>query len=207
VFTAPERDSKGIYLQIWEDPVNSEHNTIVGYAHPTFKVAENDYVHVTGTVKGEFKGKNALGGEVSAVTVLADTVKVVGALAAAPPAISTLGPQTQTKASITVAITKVEFAAPETRVFVKVTNASSANVTVYDTSMKAVQRGKQYDASFSTNGYTELSSDIVPGASTAGVVVFPKMNPHAGLRLIIEANSANTDIGNFGSLTYTFNWV
>lgn len=205
VFTTPERDEKGVYLQIWEDPANSESNTIVGYADPAFKVAQDDYVHVKGTVKGEFKGKNALGAEVSAVTVLADTLKVVDAVAAAPPALGTLGPRRQTQAGITVAIPKVEFAASETRVFVKVTNSSGSDATVYDTSMRAVQGGKQHDAGFSTNDYPELSSDLVSGASTSGVVVFPKMNPHGGLKLIIEVSS-DTNVGDYGTLTYTFTW-
>jgi hypothetical protein len=206
VLTTPERDKKGVYLQVWEDPVNSENNTIVGYADPTFKVAENDYVHVTGTAKGEYKAKNALGGEVRAVTVLADSLKVVDALAAGPPALATLGPRRQTQAGITVAIPKVEFAASETRVFVKVTNASGSDATVYDTSMRAVQAGRQYDAGFSTNDYPELSSDLVSGASTAGVVVFPKMKPHGGLKLIVEVSSDNSDVGDYGTLTYTFTW-
>ena len=206
VFTTPERDKKGVYLQVWQDPANSENNTIVGYPDSAFKVAQDDYVHVTGTVKGEFKGKNALGVEVTAVTVLADTLKVVDAVAAAPPALATLGPRRQTQAGITVAIPKVAFAASETRVFVKVTNASGADATVYDTSMRAVQAGKQYDAGFSTNDYPELASDLVSGAATSGVVVFPKMNPHGGLKLIVEVSSDNTDVGDFGTLTYTFLW-
>jgi hypothetical protein len=179
VFTTPERDEKGVYVQVWEDPASSENNTIVAYADPHFQLAEDDYVHVVGTVKGEFKGKNALGVEVSAVTVLADTFKVVDAVQAGPPAVSTLGPRRQTQAGITVAIPKVEFATTETRVFMKVTNASGADASVYDSSMRAVQSGTQHDPDFSTD-YPQVSSDLLSGAATSGVVVFPKMNLTAG---------------------------
>jgi hypothetical protein len=205
VFTAPERDKKGVYFQVWADPKNSENNTIVAYAEPRFRVAENDYVHVVGTVTGEFKDKNAFGGEVRGPVVLAETVKVVDATAAAPPALATLGPRTDTQAGVTVLVKKVEFAARETRVYMTVKNASGYGVSVYTSSMKAVQAGNQYDQEFSGD-YPDLASDIVSGASTSGVAVFPKMSPHRGLKLFIEGNSENTSAANYGSLKFTLTW-
>jgi hypothetical protein len=206
VFTAPERDNDGTYLQVWEDAQNSENNVIVGYRDPNFPVQEGDYVRVVGTVKGKFTGKNAFGAKLTVPTVIADTLKVVDAIDAAPPAIATLGKATGTQAGITITVRKVEFAANETRVFVRVRNGSNANVSIYDSSAKAVQSGRQYDATFSTADYAQLSDDLVPGASTSGVIVFPKMKPSGPLKLILDANSANSDIGNYGTLTYTFTW-
>jgi hypothetical protein len=182
VFTAPERDKKGTYLQVWADPKNSEQNTIVGYADPNFKVVENDYVHVVGTVKGKYTGTNAFGTDVTVPTVLASSLKVVDATAAAPPTLATLGPRTSTQAGIHVSVTKVEFAASETRVFMTVRNKSNSSVSVYANSMKAVQQGRQYDPSFSSD-YPELSDSVVSGASSSGVVVFPKMSTTGGLAL------------------------
>lgn len=207
VFTSPERDAKGVYLQVWEDAQNDENNTIVGYNHPDFQVQDGDYVHVVGTVKGKLSGKNAFGGEVTAPTVLADTLEVVSATAAASPAISTYGKATYTQAGITITVNKVEFAADETRVFMRVRNASNYGVNVYDSSMKAVQNGRQYDATYSSAGYPEISSDLIAGASTSGVVVFPKMNPSGTLKLVVEANSEDSNVGDYGTLTYTFTWT
>jgi hypothetical protein len=48
----PKRDEKGTYIQVWADPQNSEWNTIVAFANPSFQVNDQDDVHVTGTVKG-----------------------------------------------------------------------------------------------------------------------------------------------------------
>ena len=44
-----------------EDANNDENNTLVAYADPSFQIAEGEYVHVSGTVKGNYSGKNALG--------------------------------------------------------------------------------------------------------------------------------------------------
>jgi hypothetical protein len=205
VFSAPERDAKGTYLQVWEDAKNSENNVIVGYDDPNFEVKEGDYVRVVGTVKGKFTGKNAFGAELTVPTVIADTLKVVDATAAAPPAVATLGRATSTQAGITITVSKVEFAADETRVFVHVKNGSNASVSIYDSSAKAVQNGRQFDATFSTD-YPQLSDDLVAGASTSGVIVLPKMKPSGPLKLIVEANSDNSDVGKYGTLTYTFTW-
>lgn len=206
VFTTPERDADGTYLQVWADPENSEWNTIVGIHDPNFQVSDGDYVHVVGTVKGKFTGQNAFGADVTTPTVIADTVEVVDALAAAPPALATLGRGTFTQAGIAVTVRKVEFAASETRVLLTVKNNSGDSVTVFSSSMKAVQGGRQFDSTFSTADYPELSSDLLAGAKTSGVVVFPKMNPNAGLKLVVEISSNNFDVGDYGKLTYTFTW-
>src|SRR5262249_48623377 len=102
-------------------------------------------------------------------------------------------------------VKKVEFAAPETRVYMTIKNASGYDVSIFTSSMRAVQAGRQYEQEFSTD-YPDLASDIVSGASTSGVAVFPKMNPHRGLRLFIEGNSENTNAGNYGSLKFTLTW-
>ena len=206
VFTAPERDAKGVYLQVWEDARNSENNTIVAYADPSFQVQEEDYVHVVGTVKGKFSGKNAFGAQLTVPTVLAQTLKVVPATAAASPALSTLGRATSTQAGITISVSKVEFADDETRVFLRVHNGSNYGVSVYDSSMKAVQSGRQYDSTYSNSGYPEISSDLLAGAATSGVVVFPKMNPNGNLKLVVEANSEDSNVGRYGTLSYIFTW-
>jgi hypothetical protein len=205
VLVTPERDEKGVYIQVWADPQNSEQNTIVAYGDPSFKVKQDDFVHVTGAVKGVFKGKNAFGAEVTAPTVIAKTLKVVDAVAAAPPAIATLPRQSDRQALVTVVVQKVEFAESETRVFLAVRNRSSYDVSVYSSSMKAVQNGRQVEQTFSVD-YPDVPSDIVAGASGSGVVVFPKLNPHGGLTLIVEGNSDNTNVGQFGSLKWTFTW-
>lgn len=205
VFSAPERDAKGVYLQVWEDVQNSNNNTIVAYADPSFQVSDGDYVRVTGTVKGTFKGKNAFGAELSAPTVIADKIKIVSATAAAPPALNTYGKATFAQSGITVTIRKVEFAASETRAFVSVRNNSGYNATVYSSSLKAVQAGMQIESTYSVD-YPELASDLLSGASTSGVVVFPKMNPNGNLKIVVEVNSENSDVGQYGTLTYTFTW-
>jgi hypothetical protein len=103
-------------------------------------------------------------------------------------------------------VQKVEFAEDETRVFLAVKNGSSAQFNFYGSSGKAVQGGRQYESTYSGTDYPELSSDLVPGVFTSGVVVFPKMRPNAGLDLYFEGSSENYAVGDYGTLSWRFRW-
>jgi hypothetical protein len=204
VFTAPERDEGAVYFQMYADPKNSEWNTIVAYPDSSLRVRQDDFVRVKGEVTGGYTGENAFGGEVTAPTITADTVSVVDATAAASPATTTLGRATSTQHGITLLVRKVELADDETRVFLKIRNASSSKFSFYGSSGKAVQRGRQFESEYNSD-YPELSTDLLPGASTSGVIVFPPLDPK-GLTLHLEGSSDNYEIGDYGSLTWRFTW-
>jgi hypothetical protein len=201
-----ERDTEGTYLQVWADPKNSEWNTLVGIGDPSLDVNEDDYVRVVGTVKGAYEGENAFGAKLTLPAVTADSVTTVDALAAASPAKSTLGRATWSNSGLTVTIRKVEFASDETRVFVTISNHSGSSFSFYDSSLKAISGGRQVDAGFSTEDYPELASDIESGATSSGVVVFPKLNPANPLKVVGEGYSESMNIGDYGSVKVTFTW-
>jgi hypothetical protein len=206
VFVAPERDEGAIYFQMWADPKNSEWNTVVSYADGSLPIREDSYVHVTGTVQGKFEGQNAFGGDVSAPVIVADTAKVVDATAAASPSRAVLGRAQYAQAGITITVRKVELAADETRFFVSVNNRSSYEFNIYDYSAKVVQGGRQYEHEYSSADYPELSSDLLPGAFTTGVIVFPPLRPNGGIKLYLEGSSENSNVGDYGTLKWTFSW-
>ncbi|MCL5289784.1 MAG: hypothetical protein M1489_01900, partial [Firmicutes bacterium] len=73
VFTAPQKDKDGIYFQMWVDPKDNEYNTVVAVKDSSLDIKSGDYVNVTGIVTGKFSGKNAMGGEIAAPMILADS--------------------------------------------------------------------------------------------------------------------------------------
>lgn len=90
VFITPEKDDDGVYLQVYADPQNSEHNTIVAFEDPDFEVNDGDYVKIDGIVKDEFKGENMLGGSVIAPLITAKSIEVISYVDAVAPTIETL---------------------------------------------------------------------------------------------------------------------
>jgi hypothetical protein len=201
----PERDEDGVYFQMYADPQGDEFNTVVASRDTSLKVKDGDYVHVTGEVTEAFEGKNAFGADLTLPTVIADSVEVVDATAAAPPATETLSEAKFSESGLTVTVDKVEFADPETRVFVTIENNTGADFSFYSSSTKALQGTNQFESEYSSD-YPEVPSEIVAGAVVSGVIVYPAMDPSAGLKLLMEGSSENSDLGEYGSLDWTFTW-
>jgi hypothetical protein len=189
VFIDPQRDTKGTYFQMWADPKNSEWNTVVGIGDPNSPVSNNDYVRVVGTVKGKYEGKNAFGGDVSAVAVKASSAKVVDATAAATPPIRVAQVNArQMQNGVTFVLQRVEYATDETRVFVTVENAGKATAHFYGFDSKAVQGTTEYSAKSFTD-YPEVQSDILSGVRSSGVVAFPPMHPSKATKFVFTVSS------------------
>jgi len=137
--------------------------------------------------------------------VTADTLQVVEASEAATPAHTTYGAATYAQAGTRMTVTKIEAAADETRVYVSARNQSAADFSFYAFSTKLVANGRSIESSYSGD-YKEPSSDLPPDSRTSGVLVFEAIPQDAALRLILEGNSDNYDVGNYGTLKWTFTW-
>lgn len=207
VFLTPERDGDGVYFQMWADPQNSEWNTVVAYADPSFRLKDGDYARVTGTVKGEFEGENAFGASVTVPAIVADSVSIVDATQAASPAERTLGKATWSEPGVaSVTVERVEIASDETRVFLDVKNLGNHTFSLYSFEAKMIVDGTQYDSDTNFE-YPELSSEVLPGASTSGVMVFPPISTSASkYELHMQGSSENYDVGDYGTLKWRFGW-
>ncbi len=195
VFSDPERDDNGVYFQMFSDPENNEGNTVVAYLVPDFELESDDYVKLTGMVAGKFEGENAYGGSVTAPQIIATTLEKASYAEVVAPALKAveLKDATQTQYGYTVSITKVEFAENETRVYVTVKNDGSDIFNLYSFNTKIVQNGKQYeeDSNYDAD-YPEVQTDLLPGVTTEGIIVFPKLEQE-DFRIVLDASSENYD--------------
>ncbi|EDR47592.1 DUF5067 domain-containing protein [Dorea formicigenerans] len=97
---------------------------------------------------------------------------------------------------ISISVTKVEFAKDETRFYVTATNNSSDKMNIWSSSSKVLQNGQQYEQIYTYNSfeeYPELSSELLPGASSSGILCFDKLDP-AALQLYVEGASDNYEL-------------
>ena len=201
VFGEVQRESGAIGFQMFAIPEGSEGNTVV-YFPSDVAIADDDYVRVVGTVTGAFDGTNAFGGAIEAVQVLATKVEKADALAAAAPARREvkLG-MTQSEHGLSITVKTVQYAERETRVSIKVNNATADEASFYSFKAKAVQGAKQFDTSYAGD-YPEVQSSLLPGVASEGVIVFPAMDPAAPAKLVFEARTDNYRL-DFGQ--YVFN--
>jgi hypothetical protein len=170
VFGEVGRDSEGVYWQMFANPRKSEYSTAVGIRKTEFVPKVDDYVHVVGVVRGAFKGTNAFGGEITAISVLASVAEPSDALGAASPAKRTAAlNQSRTQHGLTLVLEKVEFADDETRVFLTVSNGSQQKASFYSFNSKSVQGSAQFEPE-SFNDYPEIQSELLPGVRSSGVL-------------------------------------
>lgn len=197
IFTTPEKDEDGIYLQAYADPKNSEHNILIGYTDKSLSLNEGDYIHVTGTVKDEFVGENMLGGEVKAPVILAQTVEISDYITVVSPTLKTVDiNKTIEQNGYVMTVNKVEFADEETRFYMTIENKSESMISFYDFNSKLTQGSTQYEVSTNYEAdYPKINSEILPGIKSEGIITFEKIDPSGeDITLIAEGSSDNYDL-------------
>ena len=190
VFAAPEYGDGVTSLQMWADFANSENNIIVYIVDDEVDVNVDDYVHVVGIVGDVVTGVNGFGAELTVPAVTALEYEVLSYKDAVVPTLQEyeIG-QSQTQYDYVITVEKIEFAESETRVYVRVENRGSAVFNLYSFSTIVTQNGRQYGALDNLEAdYPEIQSDVYPGVTTEGVIVFPPMEQQ-DFQIIFEAYS------------------
>ncbi len=197
VFLTPEKDSNGIYFQMYSDVKNDDINTLVGYEDPNFELNDGDYVVVKGIFKETQTAENAFGGQLTLPVVIADSVEIKSYMDVVAPAIHTIDVnETQDHSGYVLTVDKIEFTESESRVYVTIKNNTSEKIHFYTFNSKGIQGNKQleeqenYDAD-----YEEPQSEILPGIETSGIIAFEPFDYEAKqLKLIFEGSCQYYDL-------------
>ncbi len=191
VFTEPNFDDKGVSFQMWADPEKAERNTVVGFENPQLELHKDDYVKVTGKIEKKFKGKNGFGATVEAPQIKAENVEVLSYQDAVAPTTKEVSPSVKTleQYGYQVTVDKVELSDKETRVYVKVVNNGAASFDLYSVSALLIQNGTQYkeEGNYEAD-YPEVQTDLLPGLTTEGIFVFPKIEA-ADFKIVLDGMS------------------
>jgi hypothetical protein len=195
IFVDPEKDDKGTYIQAYADN-NQDRNIIIAIKDPNLDVKNEDIVHVSGTVNDEFKGKNALGGEVTAPSVVADKVEKSEYATAFAPALKTIDVNKNIdQHGYVLNISKIELAENETRVYVDITNNTKNTINFYDFNSKLILNNQQLEPSDNYDAnYQKIQSDILPGVKTQGIIAFPKVPQSGSLKVYMEGASQDYNL-------------
>ncbi len=190
VFTEPEKDGDDYALQAWNNPQNSENDFVVHYTgKDDLKV--DDYIVVDGKITGEFEGENFFGSSLTCPLIDAESIEVQSYIDAIVPTLKEITPNISNEQhDLTITIDKVEYAEIETRVYLTVTNNGNDNVGYGVYSTRIVQDGKQIEQDQSSSSsyegnYEELSYDLIAGASTSGVLVFPSIDQTKDFKIVV----------------------
>lgn len=196
VFTTPEKDDKGTYLQAWADKEHSK-NTLITVADPKLDVKQDDIIHVVGTVEKKYEGKNAFGAKITAPVITASKVEKSDYATAFDPAVKKIDLNKEINQNgFIVKINKVELGKEETRVYLTITNSAKDKFNFYTFNGNAVQGTKQFKPKDNYEAkYPKLNSEILPGVTEEGVMCFEPMDPNGeNIKIILEGSSDNYKI-------------
>ena len=187
IFVQPSKSGDETVLQIWEDPKNVANNFVV-YANTEEEFNNDDFVVVEGIVDGTFEGTNALGGEVKAPKIKAETVTK-----SSYKEVTVNKSQTQKGVSLTVE--KIEFAKEETRVYLKIKNNSKYKVNFYDFNSKAIIGSTQYGYEIMDYNadYAKVDSELSPKTESNGILLLKPITDYEGkkMKIIVSLYSSN----------------
>ncbi len=199
VFNGPDKEENYAAYQAWHDITNAQNDFVFGLEDDSFVV--DDYVMVDGMITGVFKGENMMGGTISCPMIHADSVEKLSYMEMVVPTIKEIVPENAVSEQngISIKVDKVEFAEKETRIYMTETNGSADKFSMFTYDMKIIQNGQQIEqdvastSSFEGN-YAQLSSDILPNASSSGILVFPAIDSSASFQIYAEGFSDNYEL-------------
>ena len=182
------------YIQIYTDPESYGDMVMVVCEDASTPHEVGDYVMVSGNVGEVMQGYNAFGAVISMPSIYADSIKKSSYIDVVSPTIQEVGGYARTPATqygYSVAIDKIQFAENETRIYMIVENHGAGNLTLWDSSARLIQNGKQYEPQMNyVADYPSIQDNIAVGVRTEGIITFPAIEPEE-FQLIIEAYSDN----------------
>lgn len=196
IFNGPQTEDNYSVYQAWYDPSTASNDFIFGITNPTEVFAIDDYVTVDGRIVGALEYENAYGNTLTSLQIDAVSVEKLSYIDAVVPTIKEIVPEnaTTTQHDITLKIDKIEFAEAETRVYITETNNSDNTFSLYTYGICIIQNGQQIEqdstsTSMYDGNYPELSYDLLPGASSSGIIVFPAIDNSTNFQLYAEGSS------------------
>ena len=190
VFTNPETQDDMVFLQMWQDPKNADHNTIiVASKEIAGDIESEDYIKLTGYIEDEFKGENMMGGEIIAPQILAEKIEKSSYIDVISPTNKAIEVnKTIEKNGVKVTLSKVELADNETRIYLSIDNQSEYSYIFYSFSNKIIQNKKQFkEKSNFEADYEEIESDIPSGVKEEGIICFEPIKNNT-FNLFVKVN-------------------
>lgn len=157
----------------------------------------NDFLDIDAEIEDSKDGQTVMGVNSTWAYLVADSVEKTTYIESFGKANTTweFSDKAIEQNGVIVDVTKVEFAENETRFYVTATNNSSDTMNIWAYSAKVIQNGQQHDQTYGNyyGDYPEISTDIIPGASSSGIIVFDAIEP-SDMQLYIDGASDNWEL-------------
>jgi hypothetical protein len=172
-------DREADLLLVWGDPDKVEKPLQI--TGETEGVSADDYVLIKGTLTGAGSYETVLGANEETLDIDATSIKEISEERVSKLANPTTAKEVfngkQTKAGFTVKVKSMTWTDKVTRMAIEATNNSKDSVTLSASDTAIKQGSKQYDQNFDeeTDFTSEFDSDIRPGVTKKGTLVFDRV--------------------------------
>ena len=193
VLGASSKEGDTTSLQAYYDIMTLDRTYVVRSDTTSEAFSSDEFIFVDGKIDGTFTGENSFGAKITMPLITNAEIKKSSYIETVAPATSVVEPAVSvTQNDVVFSCDKVEYADSETRVYLTVNNATPEGVQFGDYGICLLVGSQQVSQDSSSMGslsdpdsYPKLSNDLVAGASTSGVVVFPKMDAGQAFQIII----------------------
>jgi hypothetical protein len=159
---------------------NTNTNVVVFYKDNGTKLSDDDCIRILGTSDKPQQYSNAFSATISSATIDAYHIeKIDCAYVINPPKKTVFVDEEQQEGGITLSLNKIELSDKNTRAYLTVSSNknNTEDVHFYDFQSKAVQGDRQFATTYSFDvDYPKIKSDILPGITERGVVLFEPLN-------------------------------
>lgn len=181
-------------IQVWLDPDTCEQNLMI-YYNTDVDVKQGDYIMCSGYIDSVTEYKNAYDAKLFAPLVISSDLKKSTYKDVMAPTTETIVLENikQEKYGYSVLFEKIEFSEKETRVYVTAKNDGKETLYFDADGAVILQDSKQYNAesNYEAN-YDEIPYEIVKGATSSGIIVFPSISKK-NFDLTIDIHSDESD--------------
>jgi hypothetical protein len=186
-------------IHVWADVRKGREETTI-IATRGLPILADDYVRVRGILAGTLRQGNTFGVGVRGPVVVAARLARVTAVAVASPTRLRLHGKPYTVFNVTLTPYRVDLAADETRVFLRIENRTGFTLH-YVAQDSYVLSDKVRGNPKSNLGYPQLPPDIGPETSVEGVTTFQPVSPTTGFKFVTRFSSDDSRVGSLGITT------
>lgn len=186
-----QEDGDTVYYQAYTDTSYGNSVIVEAPKDTVPAVTTSDYAVVDGMIDGTYSGTTIVGVDKDWAYIVADSITPSTYTDTFGKADATwdFTDQIISQNGVDVQVTKVEFNSIETRFYVTVMNNSSDTFNFWGYDAKVIQNGQQYETTYNSDAnYPDISTSLLPGASSSGVIVFPVVS-QSEMQLHIEGSS------------------
>ncbi|MGL4484401.1 MAG: hypothetical protein ACRCUS_05570 [Anaerovoracaceae bacterium] len=169
-------------------------NTIIFESKEDLKLSEDDYVLLSGEVKGKIKYETLMGGKTSAPMIINAVAKVADVTIFNQTEKMIEVGETKKQKGISITLERVEIAEKSTRCFFKINNGSSDKISIYSFNSFIKQGSSQYDEAKNSYEENTLKSELNKGVDAEGSLNFEKLKSQdEAFKVTLDISSDNWD--------------